>query len=107
MSYLYVTELASLAQSELSGGAVLLGRLPEITTQKIAVSGTSAASNAFNQATQVIRVHTDTICSICVSPQTPAATTPPAAATNMRLAANQTEYFAVTPGQYISVISNT
>ena len=48
----------------------------------------------------MIRVHCDAICSISIG-NSPVATT-----TNKRLAANQTEYFGVIPGQQIAVITN-
>ena len=42
-----------------------------------------------------------------ISPANPDGSIPGASATNMRLAANVPEYFAVTPGHYLSVISNS
>ena len=47
-----------------------------------------------------VRVHADAICSIKFG-SAPVATT-----ANMRLAANQTEYFQVSPGDKVSVITN-
>jgi hypothetical protein len=84
-------------------GIVLLPFAPEppLVEQTVAISGTSAASNSFSASTALIRVHTDSICSILVG-SSPVATT-----TNKRLAADTTEYFAVTPGAKISVIANT
>jgi hypothetical protein len=65
------------------------------------------SSAAFSKDTQIIRVTTDTTCSIVVTPQTPSGDTPAAATTNMRLAANFPDYFAVSPGHFLSVIANS
>ena len=65
------------------------------------MSGTSAQSSAFNAATRFIRVHTDAICSILIG-SNPTATT-----AKKRLAADQTEYFAVNSGDKIAAITNT
>jgi hypothetical protein len=102
---IYITEMASVSQNSGAGGGVQYGRLPEITTQKLAAW--PQVSAAFNQATQLIRVHTDTVCSISVGPAQPSGNNAAAAATNMRLAANSTEYFAVSPGHFLSVVANS
>lgn len=74
---------------------------PEITTQTVAIGVGSAQSAAFNQNTRYIRVHTDAICSILIG------SNPTALVTSKRLAANQTEYFTVSPGHKLAVIANT
>ena len=76
---------------------------PEVASQIVAIGGSSAASNAFNESTRFVRIHTDSICSI-VFGIGPTATT-----TNRRLAANATEYFGVPIGQSfkVAVIANT
>ncbi len=81
------------------------GRLPEIVTQVLSALPQSSA--AFSKDTNIIRINTDSVCSISVGPTNPAGNVPAAAVTNMRLAANVTEYFAVTPGHFLSVIGNT
>lgn len=81
---------------------VEIGNTPPLAEQTIAIGGASVAiTNAFNAKTAMIRVHTDVICSIAI------ATSPTATTTNMRMAANTTEYFSVQPNQKIAVISNT
>jgi hypothetical protein len=103
MSKLYVTEFAGAGRYY--GGSVPVadtGTWIENANSPITISGSSAASAAFGKNTQLIRVHTDAICSILVTVAGSAAT-----ASNARMAANQTEYFAVIPGQTITVISNS
>jgi hypothetical protein len=64
----------------------------ETEEQTVTTSGSSVQSSAFNVATKVIRVHTDTACKIKIN------SNPTATATSMRLAADQTEYFGVNGG---------
>ena len=75
---------------------------PALVEQKITVSGSSTQSSAFNRRTYLIRVHTDVVCSVSVGGSNPSAT-----ASSARMAANQTEYFSVDPGDRIAVISNS
>ena len=80
-----------------------IANAPPIFEQTVTIGGTStAATTAFGSTgkTAMIRVHTDSICSIVI------ATTPTATTSNMRMAANTTEYFSVQPNQKIAVISN-
>lgn len=100
MATLYITEFKGLG-TDITGSSVACGIHPPVTTQTIAIGGTSTQSSAFNAATKVIRVHTDVICSVAI------ATNPTAAATSPRMAAGQTEYMSVVPGDKIAVISNT
>lgn len=76
-------------------------RTPPVAEQTVAIGGASAQSAAFNAATQVVRVHADAICSIAFGAN------PTATASTMRMAAGQTEYFAVNPGDKIAVITNS
>lgn len=98
MSSLYIAEYSN---PRYGGGNVGVAAGAPIVEQKLTISGTSAPSAAFNAETKLIRVHTDVICSIVI------AAVPVAVVTNMRLAADQTEYFEVTPGMKIAVIANT
>jgi len=97
MATLYVEELATMG---LYGAAQIAAR-PGVAAQTVAIGGSSTQSSAFNAQTKFIRVHTDAICSIAIG-SNPTATT-----SNCRLAADQTEYFGVQPGDKIAVISNT
>jgi len=74
---------------------------PATVTQTVAIAAGSAQSAAFRTDTRMVRLHTDAICSILFG------TNPTASATTPRLAANQTEYFKVTPGFKVAVITNT
>src|ERR1700678_2968787 len=100
MAAIYITALASVSQNSDAGGGVQYGRLPEIVTQVL--NSWPQSSAAFNQATRIIRVNTDSMCFISIGPENPAGNVPAAATTSMRLAADSTEYFAVTPGHYVS-----
>ncbi len=74
---------------------------PPVAVQTVAIGGSSAQSAAFNARTVIIRVHADAICSILIG-----GTNPTATATNARFIAGQTEYFLVTPGDKLAVITN-
>jgi hypothetical protein len=81
---------------------VTIANAPPIAEQTIAIGGSSTqATNAFNAKTAMIRVETDSICSIAIGAN-PTATT-----TNMRMNAGDCEYFSVMPNHKIAVISNT
>lgn len=99
MATLYVAEFSNLAPAG-SEFAQIVGT-PPLAEQTVTIGSGSLSSNAFASFTRMIRVHADSICSIAFGPS-PTATT-----TNMRLAANTTEYFGVNPGTKIAVISNT
>jgi hypothetical protein len=96
MAKLYITEYEGLEKNGLPAAVA-----PAVTKQTVAISGSAAASEAFNTVTNLIRVHTDVVCSIAIGPAAVAT------ATDGRMAADQTEYFSVQPGHVISVISNT
>jgi len=95
MAVLYISEYATISIPNAPIAAE-----PSITTQTLAI-GAEVKSAAFNAQTRYVRIHTDAICSIAFG-SSPTATT-----ASMRLAAPQTEYFSVTPGHKVSVISNT
>lgn len=97
MATLYVCEYSSLGL-----GAQTIAAEPPITEQTVAI-GAAAQSNTFNTATRYVRLHADSICSVQFG-VSPSATV---AVTNKRMAAGQTEYFAVPPGYRVGVISNT
>lgn len=99
MATLYIAEFAALSGT--ANFPVAGAFAPPIAEQTVGISGSSAPSAAFNTNTKFVRIHTDAICSIKFG------ASPTAAATNMRMAANQTEYFGVVPGQKVAVITNT
>ena len=88
MSVLYITEFVSVGGT---GNFPIAGALVSpVAQQTLVISGSSSVcASAFNSNTMFVRLHTDAIC--CVS----FGTSPTAATNAMRLAANQTEYFAV------------
>lgn len=100
MATLYVTEFKTIALY-FNGIAAQMAQTPEVTTQTVSIGGSTAQSSAFNANTSVIRVHTDAICSILIG------SNPTATAGKGRMAANQTEYFGVNPGDKIAVITNS
>lgn len=99
MAVLYITEFNAIG----GGGNFPVGGAyqPPVAEQTVAIGGGSAQSAAFNTNTLFVRLHTDAICSIEFG-VSPSATT-----TTARMAANQTEYFNVVPGQKVAVITNS
>ena len=100
MATLYIAEYERMGVSS-RGIAVPVALGPPLAEQTVAIAGASAQSSAFNASTKFIRVHTDAICSVLVG------SNPTAAATNQRMAADATEYFGVSSGDKIAVITNT
>jgi len=100
MTTLYIAEFEAIYVRPASGA--MAGHCPPLAEQTLSNTGGSTASAAFTQQTHLIRVHTDSICSVRIGGTSPVATT-----VNMRLAAGQTEYFVVVPGDKLAVILNT
>lgn len=100
MAYVFVTEYAGVARVGSAYPPVAKG--PPLAEQRLAV-GSETKSNAFHASTAIIRVHTDAICSVLIG------TAPTATTSSARMAADQTEYFAVPVGASykISIIANT
>lgn len=97
MATLFVSEYGSVGLT-LNGGNVAAGKEPRLAAQSVAVGVASAQSDAFQDNTRFIRVHTDVACYYKIG------SNPTAVATEGRLAANQTEYFGVNGGDKIAVI---
>jgi hypothetical protein len=95
MASLYITEYGSVGSERTP-----IAQSPRVAMQKLTV-GAETKSAAFQPSTRFIRVHTDAICSIVIS------TAPTATTSDSRMAAGDTEYFGVNPGDKLSVISNT
>lgn len=101
MATLYVTEYS---QPTYNGGIVQIASEPEVATQTVAISGSSAATtNAFANNTNIVRLHTDSICSVFFG------TSPTATTSKRRMNAGDTEYFGVPVGSAykVAVITNT
>lgn len=110
MATLYVTEFRALGFSNPNtswgAGPAAIQAAAELPAaeQTVAISGSSAASGAFNATTTLVRLHTDSICSVKFSAS---GSTPTATTSTMRMAADQTEYFVVSAGMKVAVIANT
>jgi hypothetical protein len=104
LATLYVTEYSRTASVNTNfGGRDSPAQAPQDppnAEQLVNIAASPTLSAIFTSTTSLIRVHSDAICSIAIGPN-PTATT-----SQKRLAANQTEYFGVSPGTYISVIAN-
>jgi len=97
MGKLYITEYSEAA---IMPGGVPVGAEPG-TEQTPVTYTTTTQSSAFGAKTKFVRIHTDSICSILFGAD-PTATT-----SSKRLSADQTEYFAVTPGHKVAAVANT
>lgn len=101
MPNLYITEFAQ-EGVDAQGRITPIAKMPSIAEQKVAFSS-SAQSAVLSDATTIVRLHSDGVCSVAFG------TNPTATTGNMRLGIGQTEYFAVQPnsGLKIAAISNT
>lgn len=101
MGILYITEYADVGRDQ-NGNLAPVAMLPPLNQQAITFT-TSTQSAVLNAQTRLVRLHTDSICSFR------AAVNPTAVTTDARLAANQTEYFAVPPGSTLKIaaVANT
>lgn len=102
MATLYIAELSNTGVSNTTAN-LQIAAMPPIAEQTVAIAAGSAQSNAFNGQTKYVRLHTDSICSVAFGAN------PTATATNARLAAGTTEYFAIPQNQSfkVAVITNT
>ncbi len=99
MATVYVTEFTAPFVDPSRGMPMVLG--PKLAQNNVGITAGSVQSAAFGASTRVVRVHTDAICSVEVGGANPTAT-----ATSSRMAANQTEYYYVNPGDKLAVITN-
>jgi hypothetical protein len=97
MATLYVTEFSGMVPDGL-GAIPQAAKQPPLAEQTVGINATPASSAVFTSKTRLVRVHTDSACSINFSGN--------ASVSNARMAANQTEYFSVDPGAKVSVIQN-
>lgn len=100
MAVLYITEFSN---PNVNMNPNQQGIQPPMAEQTVAIGGASVQSAALGNVTNLVRIHTDAICSIALG------TNPTATAVKARLAANTTEYFIVPQGQAfkVAVITNT
>lgn len=102
MGKLYVTEFSDEAQTV--RGAAQVAQVNATTVDQTPVTySTTTQSAAFAATTVLVRIETDSICSIAFG------TNPTATTSNMRLAVDQVEYFGVPVGQSykVAAITNT
>ena len=99
MAGIGVSEFSQFGVDPNTGEAV--ARVPPIVEQVIAAAPGNTAP--FNTATRFVRVHNGTAAGVSVAFGTGVTS---ATTTNMRLAANQTEYFMVNAGDQMAVIAN-
>lgn len=110
MSTMYIAEYSGVGLNFPADGsqAVQAAKAPPVAHQTITFTGASGESAAFNARTQLVRIHVDGIASIrFTNPHTGQATAQQATTAYARMAADQTEYFAVDPGMFVSAITNT
>ncbi len=101
---------ATLYISEFPNGVTPVGSLvstytppqPSIADQAVAISGTSAASAAFNTKTHVVALVCDEGCSVSFTGASPTATT-----SNFLLQQGVTYLFGVSPGAKVAAIENS
>ena len=97
MATLYLTEFGNVMV--IDGVRQPMAPMPPLAEQILAI-GAGATSSAFNVSTTYIRVCADAACSIAVG------AAPTATVVKLRLPGNSVEYFAVSPGQKLAVITN-
>lgn len=102
MAVLYIAEYSRLISAPNS-----VPQVPDeeslLAEQTLAIGAGSVPSAPFNALTRIVRLHCDAVCSVKFG------IAPTAAATNQRMAANQTEYKGVPEGRAfkVAVITNT
>lgn len=100
MGTLFISEYTSDSQP-----APTVGSEPAYVQQTVTTSAASAQSSAFGSATRLVRLHFKPAAAEGVSVRF--GTNPTTATTShARLAANQTEYFKVLPGNVVAAIDN-
>lgn len=99
MATLYITEYSTALNQT---GYIQVALEPEINSQTVAISGSSVQSSAFKNNTQLVRLETDSTCSVLFGAN------PTATATNRRMQPGDIEYFGLsTQGLKVATISNT
>lgn len=101
MAVLFITEFQTIGGSANFNAPI--AAQPQLVNQTVSIGGSTTQSAAFGANTSIVRLHADAICSVQFG------TNPTATATTARMAANQTEYFAVPKtGTYkVAVITNS
>lgn len=100
-SKLYVSEFESPAASAGFPFPVACEYANSTDQAPLDYSGGHAESSAFAATTKLVRIHTDSICCVAFG-KSPTATT-----NSRRMAAGQTEYYFVRPGDKVSAVITT
>lgn len=100
MPFAYISEYVRMP-NDMIGRAIPAGQEPAITVQKIAIGGGSVQSAPFSPKTTLVAINVDATCSFAFG-ENPTATT-----SSMRLPQDGTQFFGVTPGDRVAVISNS
>lgn len=95
MAVLYITEYSRLA-IEYQGLTAMVGLEPSRT--QTAAIGAGSVQATIGPGTRFVRLHTDAICHVKFG------TNPVATSSEMRMAANQTEFFGLKGGELVAVI---
>ena len=98
MAKLYVTEF--LDAPRILGQVIQCGAQPGVDQVPVVIGAGSLQSAAFAATTRFVRIHADSICSVAFG------INPTATANSARMAANESDYFGVAPGQKVAVITN-
>lgn len=94
-----ITEYVNLAR-DATGAIIPVGAEPA-TTQQVNITAGSLPSNPFGPGARLVRLHADAACRVEIGPSATATQA------SKRMAAGQTEYFGVRPGDRVAVISTT
>ena len=98
MAFIYIREYSEIV---VRNGATMVGREPGFDQPRLAITAGSLQSQPFQPKTALVRIETDVVCSVAYGMN------PIATVLAGRMAANQTEYFGVNPGDMVAVIANT
>lgn len=99
MAILFVTEYSDLGTDGMGNKGVPAAQEPSIATSKADFTSGAAQSSAFNAKARFVRLYSDTAGYVKFGANPTAVT-----ATDMPIAANAPEIFAVIPGQKVSIV---
>src|SRR5687768_7703992 len=102
MAKLYISEFGGFGANG-SQVAMISTAMQDLDRSITLTTSPAWSTTPIDAATSVVRLHADAICSFAIV----ASTTEGAAITHKRMAADQTEYFSLPFGKYISAISNS
>jgi hypothetical protein len=100
MAFLYIAEFARLPLDSV-GATIIAPPMAPIAEQKIPIGVSSVPSAPFSSRTLFVQIHPDSVCSIAFGPA------PVATVNNQRVAASETRFVGVNPGDSVAVISNS